>query len=144
MNSLFKTITTAKADKNIVPFQKVQSGVSQEIFIQGLTLDMFIGVFESEKKAKQRVIVDANIEVTPTQNWQADDVANIVSYADVIEIVKNIAAQGHIDLVETFAEKIIEECFKSPAILKMSVSVAKPDIIEGVESVGAKITRQKL
>lgn len=146
MNTLFKTVTDSSAsqrsDEKIVAFQHSEV-TEQMIFIQNLELEMFIGVLDGEKEDKQRVIVNAELSVIPSANWQEDNVKHVVSYATIIEEIKSLADQGHINLVETFAEMIIEKCFAHEPVMMASVSVEKPDIMEGTTSVGVQVSRSK-
>jgi dihydroneopterin aldolase len=144
MNSLFQTVTNSNdGGENIVSFAPAQH-VEQKILIKDLMLDMPIGVLPKEKKQTQRVIVNLELNVIPQDNWQADEIKNVVSYAEIIEMIQGIVGeQGHINLVETFAEIIIQKCFEYEMIVGISVSVEKPDIIKEVASVGIKISRQK-
>lgn len=152
MNSLFKTVTDSASpsqltaqddDKSVVSFQSPQV-LEQKIFIKNLELEMSIGVMELEKSKMQRVIVDAELTVIPPSDWKQDDISNVVSYTDVIEIIKALSKNSHVELAETFAEMIIEDCFKEVSVIAATVSVEKPDIIDGDTKVGARISRQKV
>lgn len=149
MNSLFQTVTNSSNDDNpeIVSIEQSRL-IEQKIMIKDLVIDMPIGVLPEEKLKTQRVIVNLELDVTPnedtTSDWIEDNINNVVSYADVIEMVQALAIkQGHIHLVETFAEMIIQKCFENALIQGASVSVEKPDIIAEVSSVGVKISRKK-
>jgi dihydroneopterin aldolase len=141
MNTLFKTVTSNAEDNQVVSLQAVNANDSQEIIIKDLELMMSIGVLDSEMKDKQRVIVNAEINVIDTAT--SDDISNVVSYADIIEQIKEIAQEGHINLVETFARKIINACFDDNRIQSVTVLIEKPDIISDVRSVGVKMTRKR-
>ena len=81
MNSLFKTVTesstarSAKGEK-VVSLRTSVEG-TQEIFIKDLVLDMSIGVYETEKQNKQRVIANVKLSVKPNDNWQEDDIGHV-------------------------------------------------------------------
>lgn len=142
MNTLFRTVTASNDDADIVSITPAEN-TSQKIFIKGLALEMFIGVFDSEKSQKQRVIVDLEVSVLPTTNWRSDDIKNVLSYAEIIEKIESLAQSGHINLVETFAERIVEICFTYSQVIDVSVSVQKPDVMEQGCSVGASIQRSR-
>lgn len=147
MNSLFKTVigcasAPVKENTDVVPLSQNEAN-TQKIFVRDLALDMFIGVMDEEKSAKQRVFVSADISVKANNNWRADEVNNVLSYADIIEEIKALADKGHIQLVETFAEMIAEICLQHREVTQATISVEKPDIIAEVKSVGAQITRVK-
>ncbi|MEM9469745.1 MAG: dihydroneopterin aldolase [Pseudomonadota bacterium] len=141
MNSLFKNITCSSEDSQdeVVPFSKAQKKTSR-IVIRDLELNMFIGVLDKEKQKQQRVIVNVELDVEPNQHWQKDEISDVVSYADIIERIELIASKQHINLVETFAEKIAEICLSFSKVKIVRVSVSKPDIIDHAESVGVEIT----
>ena len=146
MNSLFKTVTCdksgRKSDRTVVPIQEFE-GMAQTIFVKDLELEMPIGILDEEKNKKQRVIVSVELDVVPPADWRADDIANVVSYADIVESIQVIAASGHFNLVETFAETIIEKCFENDAVLSATIGIEKPDIIKNAGSVGAIISRDR-
>ncbi len=145
MNSLFKTVTTNQSKEVVMNIPANLNVDYQSIHIENLKLNMSIGILESEKIEPQTVLVNAEIFVTPSKDWGNDTVETIVSYADIIDIIEKIASQGHIDLVETFAHKIIEECFAhSHKILSADIKIDKIDIISQTKSVGCRIKKSKI
>lgn len=138
-------MSDADSDQKVVSFQPsaLLSTTAQKIFVKGLELDMFIGVLDAEKEAKQRVMVSVELTVEPNTNWHADNITDVVSYADVIERIQIIAEHGHVGLVETFAEMIIEACFDDASVSAVQVSVEKPDIISNAKGVGVSILRSR-
>lgn len=144
MNTLFQTVTNRdiQDDENkivqISPASILKK--SSKIVIKDLELMMFIGVFDAEKEQKQKVIVNLNLEVVPNENWKNDNIDDVVSYADIIERIRLMAEKTHINLVETFAEQIVEMCFGFADIMGVLVRVEKPDIINDARSVGVEIS----
>lgn len=146
MNSLFQTITGGTRQtqvESISPFSSTHANKKSKIFVKDLELEMFIGVLEEEKTSKQRVIINIEVEVEPNTQWQADNISDVVSYVDLIERTQMIADAGHINLVETFIEKIAEACLSFPSVLNARVNAQKPDIISNTQSVGAEIFVEK-
>ena len=86
-----------------------------------------IGIYESEKKAPQRIIV--NIDLSVQEGSGDDDISHVVSYEIVVKKVEAIIADGHTNLVETLCEKIAQSCLKDSRVLAARVRVEKPDII---------------
>lgn len=142
MNSLFRTITDSQSHK-VISLDPAET-IEQKIFIEDLQLEMFIGVFDHEKGQKQKVTVSAEIDVTTPKNWRADDITEVLSYDDVVQLIKKTASEeNHIHLVETFAEKIIEGCFQHPQAKSVSITVNKTDIYDDIKSVGVRIKKTK-
>lgn len=150
MNTLFKTVTDsqpattidrAKGKKVILLNQP--DVIEQKIFVHDLELEMSIGVFDEEKTVKQRVLVNLELLVSPNTDWKRDNIDDVLSYATIVEEIKVLSSQGHTNLVETFAEMILESCFAYEAVMVASVSVEKPDIIKEAGSVGVEITKTR-
>ncbi len=70
-----------------------------------------------------------------------DDIRNVVSYEIVVKKVEAIIAHGHVNLVETLAERIAEACLKDKRVMAARVRIEKPDIIKNARSVGVEIER---
>ncbi len=143
MNSLFKTITTAiKDDDNVIPMSQTTTS-KQMIFVKNLELQMNIGVTDEERAQKQTVMINLKSQVIPASNWQADDILTTVSYADIIEDIKDIAQNKKYRLLETFAENILSKCFSYAQITSVELEIHKPDVISETESVGVHFYREK-
>ena len=115
-------------------------GATRTMFIRGLTLDCSIGVHRHERDALQRVHVDIELEVRDDEPV-GDDIAKVVSYDDIVAGVKAIAAAGHINLVETLAERIGAHCVADPRVVVARVRVEKPGAIADAQAVGVAIER---
>ena len=69
-----------------------------------------IGIHEHEKKKKQRVSISLSIKAYDNLSEVNESINNVVSYEHVIKKLKNIN-NGHIELLETFGEKILGYMF---------------------------------
>ncbi|MCH7930082.1 MAG: dihydroneopterin aldolase [Proteobacteria bacterium] len=113
---------------------------ARRIFIHDLTLDCRIGVHRHEQDAGQRVRI--NIELAVRDGGPIDDkIANVVSYDDIVAGVKAIVARGHVNLVETLAERIGDFCMADARVAAVRVRVEKLDAIREAASVGVEIER---
>ncbi len=114
-----------------------------KIFIKDLELMMSIGIYEHERAKKQRVIVNIKAFVEPpAMGWQNEDIKESVSYEELVNEITELPKSQHFELVETFAEKIAQSCLGKTNVKSVNIHIEKPDIIEGVESVGVEITRK--
>ncbi|NCC22298.1 MAG: dihydroneopterin aldolase [Alphaproteobacteria bacterium] len=112
-----------------------------ELFIEGLELQMDIGVLPEEHGVRQRVVVDVTAQVVRAREPLGDSIDDVLSYADIVELVEMLAAERRYNLVETFAERIARECLKSSRIRGVTIKVAKPDIMAQTRAVGVRISR---
>ena len=113
------------------------------IVVRDLLLMCSIGVHEHEKLAPQRVRINADMAVVETAGPVGDDIANVVSYEDVIAGIKRVIAAGHINLVETLADRIAELCLADARVASARVRVEKLDVYAEAASVGIEIERQR-
>ena len=111
------------------------------VFVEGLTLDASIGILPEERQATQPVRVDIDLIVTVTPPLTSETIADTVSYADVVDAAAAIVAEGHIELVETLAERIANAVLADPRVAWARVRVAKPQIIARAAAVGVTIER---
>ena len=123
-----------------------QSGaaVPDRIIVNGLVVDTFIGVHDFERRARQRVRFDVEID---TIDGYADIVrttGSFVSYADIVEFIEARAATGdHVEMVETWAEDVATFALRNDLADAVRVSVQKTDIFDRVDGVGIRIERRR-
>lgn len=114
------------------------------IVIDELRVDLFIGVHDFEKRARQPVSVTLHMFVADAGPTRSDDLADHVSYADVVAKVKERAkSTRHVNLVETFAEEVAELAFADARVSSVVVDVRKTAIIPEAKGVGVIIHRRR-
>ncbi len=141
MTSLFKRITgdfQTPQSSNDQPRPNF-SVRSQHLVIEDLQLEGFIGILEHEKQNKQRIVINAKIEVSPTIETQTDKIESVLSYMSFVEDVKKIMQRGHIDLVETLASEIIKATSRHKGVRSINLSIKKPDIVRDASGVGVSV-----
>ncbi|MEQ1713952.1 MAG: dihydroneopterin aldolase [Hyphomicrobium sp.] len=101
-------------------------GVSRDfIFIRDLVLDCNIGVYAEEKGVTQQICFTVEAYLADGVKSIADDIDEVPSYADIIDGIEAIARQGHIELVETFAERIAAHCLADRRIAAVKIRLEK-------------------
>jgi 7,8-dihydroneopterin aldolase/epimerase/oxygenase len=115
----------------------------RHVFVRDLTLLALIGIGAEEKIKPQRIVVNIDLSVKESDGPMPDDISHVVSYAIVVTKCEAIVAEGHVNLVETLAEKFAEACLKDKRVVAARVRIEKPDIIPNAKSVGVEIERQR-
>ena len=115
----------------------------RHVFVRDLSLIAMVGIYEHEKRHPQRILVNIDCAVQERGGALEDDIKNVVSYEKVVKNVKAIVRDGHVNLVETLAEKIAEKVLKNRSIMRIRVRVEKLDIIPEASSVGIEIERTR-
>ena len=113
------------------------------IFIKGLVLKAYIGIYSDEKINKQRIRFNVSISAKDNIKKENNDISQFVSYEDIINKIKKVLSLGHIPLLETMADKIADECLKNKKISLIKIRIEKLDIFKDAESVGIKIIRKQ-
>jgi dihydroneopterin aldolase len=115
----------------------------RHVFVRDLALIAMVGIYEHEKRQPQRILVNIDCAVQERGGALEDDIKNVVSYEKVVKNVKAIVQDGHVNLVETLAEKIADKVLKNRSIKRIRVRVEKLDIIPEASSVGIEIERTR-
>ena len=114
-----------------------------QILIEALVLQAQIGVFDFEYGQDQSVRFDLVVDIEPLAADAAHETHNIVRYDHIVADIKAILKEGHIDLVETLAERVATASLLYERARQVCVTVAKLDAIDEAKSVGVRITRRK-
>ena len=109
------------------------------IFVRDWVLPVHIGVYDEEQGITQRVGFSVEAEVAQSGAALHDEIAEVPSYDDILKIIRGIVEKGHINLVETLAERIASECLADPRIASVRVRIEKLE--RGPEAVGVEIVR---
>jgi 7,8-dihydroneopterin aldolase/epimerase/oxygenase len=122
----------------------------RHVFLHDLLLDAAIGVYAQEHGRTQRIRVNVDLGVTDDGARAVsraavgkDDLARVVDYAVVAERVRSIVAAGHVQLVETLAERLAEACLEDPRVRLARIRVEKLDVLPDGASAGVEVERRR-
>jgi dihydroneopterin aldolase len=126
--------------EKVTALPAVSHGRTLKVFVRDLVLPCRIGVYSHEKHAEQRVRI--NLELTCHEHPAINDEHhNVVCYADVVASIRGLLAEGHINLVETLAERIAALCVADHRVIGAKVRVEKLDVMPEASAVGVEIER---
>ena len=127
--------------KEVSRAERLEARNTSRVIIRNLVLPARVGIYRHEQSAEQQVRI--NIELTTEESAQPlnDEIRNVVSYEEVVLSVKEVLAQGHINLVETLAEAIADLCLSDIRVAGARVGIEKLHAIPEAESVGVEIVR---
>ena len=115
----------------------------RHVFVRDLVIDANIGIHAHEKHGRQKVIVNVDLFVTEPSHAIKDKIGEVLCYEKVAAGIEDIVATGHINLVETLAERIAQMCLQDERVARARVRVEKPDALERARSVGVEIERAR-
>ena len=110
------------------------------VFVEGLALEAEIGLYAHERGRTQPLSVDVELALTPAP---AHGIHGTVNYETLAEKVRALCASGHIELVETFAERLAQACLDHPRAVSVRVRVRKLLAIAGADAAGVELTARK-
>jgi dihydroneopterin aldolase len=112
------------------------------VFVRDLVLPCSIGIYPHEKGLRRRVRINAEIDIDAPLP-RHDDFADVVNYETIVAGIKTITEAGHINLVETLADRIADLCLIDPRVGATRVTVEKLDVWPETESVGVIVERKR-
>lgn len=100
--------------------------VATKVFVRGIALEAEVGVYVHERGRKQPLIIDVELDIAASGFERLGDTVN---YETILKAAQDIAAEGHIELVEVFAERLADRCFADPRVSRARVRVEKPQAL---------------
>ena len=107
------------------------------VFVRGLEVAAGIGVHDHELGRLQRLVIDVALDLAPTA---IERLADTINYETVAEAARAIAAEGHVGLVETFAERLALAMLSDARVRRCSVRIEKPGALDGAVAPGCEVT----
>ncbi len=99
--------------------------IGDTIFVHDFIVDCNVGVYAEEQGVTQKVRFAVEARLSKDVFSVDDEMAEVPSYADIIDIIVALARGGHIQLVETFAERIAEQVLADKRIAAVLVTLEK-------------------
>jgi dihydroneopterin aldolase len=122
----------------------------RHVFLRDLLLDARIGVYAREHGVSQRIRVNVDLGVrdegaggVSRRAVGRDELARVVDYAVIAEQVRGIVAAGHVQLVETLAERIAEACLCDDRVELARIRVEKLDVLPDGATAGVEVERRR-
>jgi dihydroneopterin aldolase len=114
----------------------------RHILVKDLEFPCEIGFYRREKGRTQPVRINLDLLVDDTQ---VDDhnLSTVVDYCALVDRIRAMATQGHVNLVETLAERIAALCLEDARVKTARVRVEKPQAIPDAGSAGTEIERSR-
>lgn len=113
----------------------------RQVFIRDLVLPCRIGVHRHEKEGLQRVRINLDLSVREGEAPVNDALDEVVCYEDIATGVRSIVSAGHINLVETLAERLASFCLQDGRVAAARIRVEKLDVFPDAASAGIEILR---
>lgn len=133
----------ASSQSNVQPLRIADAKTAiRHVFIRDLILTSFIGVHKHEQKRQQRVRINLDLSVREELTAEPNDrLSDVVCYEEVADGIRELVGSGHVNLVETLAERIAEMCLSDDRVRVARVRLEKLDVFADAASAGVEIER---
>jgi len=128
---------------SVPPRKRPSAPPIRKILIRDLVLATEIGVFRREKGKRQRVRFNIELGVIDRPPRQ-DRRAEVICYDGIVVGLRELVAEGHVNLVETLAERAAGLCLAIPSALYVRVRIEKLDVYKDAAAVGVEIERHRV
>ena len=116
----------------------------RRIFLRNHAVPVRIGAHDFEKTQAQRVVFNVELFVPyELSTPQTDDLAEVVDYDFVRELIAARIGQGHVELQETLCDDLAAQMLAHPRVQAVRLSSNKPDVYPDCEAVGVEVFRMK-
>jgi dihydroneopterin aldolase len=136
-------MSTRPARKKALRATAVGAG-QRRVFLRDLVVKCQIGVHAHERGGVQRVRFNVELFMPDDGTPLDDDIRNVVSYEDVVAVIKRLVEGVHINLVETLAERIALALLRDNRVDSVRVRVEKLDVYPEAAGIGVEIERHRL
>ena len=101
--------------------------MDRRFLLEGLDCMCRIGIYDHERAAPQRVLIDAELVLAAEGEPHSDMVDDALNYDLIRETILQIATARHFDLQETLARALFDALRSLDGVIGLRVRTAKPD-----------------
>jgi len=121
----------------------VNTGVIvDKVFIKNLEIEAIIGIYDFERTTPQKVVLDMEMSWDNRKPAHSEDIADALNYKTISDHLKQFVGNSECQLIETLAEQIAKIILKDYGVAWVSLTLHKPDALEGSTDVGVNIVRE--
>jgi len=111
------------------------------IFLQALEVETVIGIYDWERKIKQKVVFDIEMGADIRKSASTDHIDDTLNYKAVAKRIIGFVEESRFQLVETLAEKVAEIILSEFDVPWVKLTLNKLGAIRGSRGVGIIIER---
>ncbi|EAT12791.1 dihydroneopterin aldolase [Bermanella marisrubri] len=114
-----------------------------KVFINQLTIETIIGIYDWEREIKQRVVLDLEMAWDNKPAAQSENIELALNYKAVCDRLQDFIGNNGFLLVETMAEAVAQLLMHEFNVGWLRLKVTKPDAIPQAHGVGVEIERNE-
>ena len=106
---------------------------NRKILINNLIIQASVGVYEHEKKNKQKLIVNVELLLSNDSEPKQDNLESTQDYSQFRKCLIDIIQSQHFHLLEVLVEKIHSTLMVNSYVIGVKVNISKPNIFNDCE-----------
>ena len=114
-----------------------------KVFIENLTVETVIGIFDWERDIKQAVSIDLEMDYDIRKAASTDSISDTLDYKAVAKRLIRFVEQSEFQLVETLAERCAGIVLDEFPVRRLKLRLSKPGAVRGSSAVGVIIERER-
>jgi dihydroneopterin aldolase len=100
--------------------------VTDRISLKGLRVHGHHGVLPAEREHGQEFLVDVQLDVDTRAAAATDDLDETVDYSALADRIAAVVSGDPVDLIETLAARVADQCLADARVRAVTVEVHKP------------------
>ena len=116
---------------------------SDRVFIENLTVETVIGIFDWEREIRQTVSLDLEMDFDIRPAAASDAIADTLDYKAVAKRLIRFVEQSEFQLVEALAEQCAQIVLQEFPVQRLTLKLSKPGAVRGSSAVGVIIERSR-
>lgn len=114
-----------------------------KVFIEALEIECVIGIYDWERKIKQPIVLDIEMDFDNRKPAASDDIADTLDYKAVSKRLIQFVSESDFGLVESLAERCAAIILEEFGVQHVRLKLAKPGAVRGSRAVGVIIERRR-
>ena len=113
------------------------------VFIENLTVETVIGIFDWEREIRQAVSLDLEMDYDIRKAAETDAIADTLDYKAVSKRLIHFIEESQFQLVEALAERCAAIVLEEFPVERLTLKLSKPGAVRGSSAVGVIIERRR-
>lgn len=114
-----------------------------KVFIEALEIECVIGIYDWERKIRQAIVLDIEMDFDNRRPAASDDIADTLDYKAVSKRLIQFVSESSFGLVEKLAEQCCAIILDEFAVSHVRLKLSKPGAVRGARAVGVIIERRR-
>ena len=112
------------------------------IFLDSIYVDMYIGVYEWEKKRlSQRIYISVKVNLKEDSSAYSDSLDDTIDYEELQNNIIEMLQNKHVALIEHVAQKVHHLVCENSKVDKAFITVSKPSALDKTKNISVEFTK---